>query len=149
MNKSSFGRLRDQRNILLRNLATSVILYESVVTTEAKGRSVQPFVERLISIAKKEDRLSARRQLMKHIFDEKAIHKLFDELVPRYADRTSGFTRRFRLSDRPGDGSPRMVVQLVDSVRFNEPAVTADTKKDTQAVAQTTGPDATEGESNE
>ncbi|HEY1075029.1 MAG TPA: 50S ribosomal protein L17 [Patescibacteria group bacterium] len=149
MNKSSFGRKRDQRDILLRNLATSVILYESVVTTEAKGRTVQPLVERLIRIAQKEDKLSARRELMTYIFDEKAIHKLFEEITPRYTDRTSGFTRRFRLPARPGDGAARMVVQLTKSVRFEEPVTAKASKEEKKVAPSETKEVTTEGESHE
>lgn len=121
MNTTTFGRKRDQRNLLLRNLATSVILYESVTTTEAKGRTVQPIVDRLISIAKKNDKLTARRQLMAYLTDENAVTKVLNELTKRFEGTNSGFTRRYRLTPRAGDGAPQVMVQLTKTVLLDEP----------------------------
>ncbi len=116
MSQSSFGRLRDTRELLIRNLATSVLLYESVTTTEAKGRAVQPVIDRLFRIARQSDKIAARRSLLGYITDENAVKKLLEELVPRLGDRTSGFTRRFRLPARLGDGAPQVIIQLTKTV---------------------------------
>ncbi len=118
MKPSSFGRKRDSRNLLLRNLAASVILYESVKTTAAKASSVQPIVEHLIHIGKTTDRLTARRQLLHYLPDEKAILKILDELTPRYKDQTSGYTRRYPLAPRLGDSAPLAVIQLTKNARL-------------------------------
>lgn len=115
----SFGRKRDSRNLLLRNLATAVILYESVTTSEAKGRAVQPLIERLIRIAQTADALTARRQLLAVLTDEKAVAKVLEELTTRFSDRTSGFTRRLRLPARLGDGAPQVLVQLTKTVHVD------------------------------
>lgn len=139
MNQSSFGRKRDQRNLMLRNLATSVILYESVTTTDAKGRAVQPIVDRLIRTGQSEDKLTARRKLMAYLTDEKAVNKILEELVTRFNDRQSGFTRRYQLPPRLGDGAPRVIVQLSKTVLLESAPTKAASAKES----------VTEGESNE
>ncbi len=128
MNQSSFGLLRDRRELLIRNLATSVILYESVTTTEAKARAVQPVIERLISIAQSKDALTARRTLLGVLQDKNAVTKILEELVPRFGDRTSGFTRRLRLPARLGDGAPQTLIQLSQTVLLDPKATTHDEK---------------------
>jgi large subunit ribosomal protein L17 len=124
MARSSFGRKRDDRTMLLRNLATSVILYESVMTTEARAREVQPIVDRLISQAKRLDRISAYRALKEVLTDENAVRKTLDELVGRFEGQASGFTRRMRVAPRAGDGAPRTLIQLT-SMAIAPASVTA------------------------
>jgi large subunit ribosomal protein L17 len=134
MNKATFGRTRDSRNLLLRNLAASVILYESVVTTDAKARTVQPLVDRFIAIAKAgvaggpESRVNAYRQLKQSIADEKAIVKLLDELTVRFSDTNSGFTRRYSVAPRLGDGAPQTIIQLTKTALL-EPKAKAEAAK--------------------
>lgn len=120
MNRSTFGRKRDSRNLLIRNLASSVILYESVTTTEPKARMVQPIVDRLIETGKKADKLTARRQLRAFLTDEKAVAKVLDELAPRFNDVTSGYTRRIAVAPRQGDGAPQAMIQLTINARLND-----------------------------
>ncbi len=133
MNQASFGRKRDQRNLLLRNLAASVILYESVTTTAAKARSVQPIVERLFKIAQNKDRLQAYRQLNAYLPEELSVRKLLDELVPRYKGTNSGYTRRYALPPRKGDGSPQTMVQLTKNIRLMEETKKSKPEKATTA----------------
>ncbi len=142
MKRSSFGRNRDDREQLLRNLATSVILYESVTTTETKARVIQPIVEHLIHIAKTDTPLMARRRLMSYLTDENAVNKVLDELTTRYSDKTSGFTRRFRLAPRLGDGAPQAIIQLTNSILFadNKPADAKTPAKAGAKVAKTEAP---------
>jgi large subunit ribosomal protein L17 len=128
MIKSSFGREADTRKLLIRNLVTSVILYESVVTTEAKARAVQPCVERIIRIGQSKDPLTARRQLQAYLLDENAVNKVLDELASRMSDRTSGFTRRFSLPPRKGDGSPQVIIQLTKSALIPDATGTDEAK---------------------
>jgi large subunit ribosomal protein L17 len=130
MNHASFGRKRDDREQMLRNLATSVILYESVTTTEAKARVVQPIVERLIRIAQTDAPVTARRRLSTYLTDENAVTKTLTELKDRFSDKTSGFTRRFRLPARLGDGAPQALIQLTNTVLLQEdkPAAPAKAK---------------------
>lgn len=140
MNQSTFGRKRDSRNLLIRNLAASVILYESVTTTQAKARFVQPFIERLITIGKNPDKLTARRQLSTYLPDEKAITKILEELTTRFADQTSGYTRRIGLAPRAGDGAPMTLLQLSKTVRLDQKSAkkekAAETTKKSEAKAK-------------
>lgn len=106
------GRKKAHRSHMLRNLAASVILHESVETTEAKAKEVKKLVESSISLAKKNN-LAARRQLAGLFFDNAAVDKLMSDLGPRYAPRTSGFTRTVRTGVRHGDGMSKMLISLI------------------------------------
>jgi len=100
------------RRALLRNLATSVILYEHVNTTLAKAKAVKPLVEKLITRGKVKS-LMARRELLKTLMVESAVNKVLEELGPRYATRPGGYTRIIKLSTRAGDGAEVAQLQLV------------------------------------
>ncbi len=132
MNRSTFGRTRDSRMLMLRNLAASVLLYETVTTTEAKARAVQPLVDKLIKVGQSEDRLSALRYLSAILSDEKAVKKVLDELAPRYQGVQSGFTRRMSLPPRLGDGARLSVIQLTKNAKL-EAAEKSDKKPDAKA----------------
>lgn len=123
MIRSSFGRRGGPRHLLLRNLAASLIFYESVITTSERARAVQPIVERLISLGKKAESLAGHRRLLSYLPDPGAVRKIVDELVPRYATRSSGFTRRLHLPPRAGDGARQVVIQLIDTPRLNPKAL--------------------------
>ncbi|MFH0820773.1 MAG: 50S ribosomal protein L17 [Candidatus Peregrinibacteria bacterium] len=107
------NRAKPHRDSLLTNMAVSVILYEHVETTEAKAKFVKPFVEKLITIAKTKDPVTAMRQLTQLLPDEKAAQKLVRELKTRYAQRSSGFTRVIRLGFRPSDAARKAFIELV------------------------------------
>ncbi len=107
------GRSKHHRDALLANLAVSVILYEKVQTTEAKAKAVKPFVDKLITIAKKKDTVTAMRQLTQALPDLNAAKKLVKELKTRYAQRPSGFTRVIRLGFRPSDAARKALIELV------------------------------------
>lgn len=100
------------RKSTLRNLATSLVLYERIKTTTAKAKELRPVVERLFSRALKND-LNARRYLLSYLFDENATKKVFEVLVPRFKGITSGFIKTYRLGKRLGDGADIMIVELV------------------------------------
>ncbi|MCX6808723.1 MAG: 50S ribosomal protein L17 [Candidatus Berkelbacteria bacterium] len=112
-----FSRKTDHRNHLIRNLATSLVLYERIDTTLAKGKEVKSFLDALIARAKDAD-LNAIRQLKAVLFDMNAVKKIIEELVPRYAGRNSGFTRSYHLKNRLGDNSAMMRLELVDRKVF-------------------------------
>src|SRR5687768_7670065 len=98
---------------MYKNLAVSVIRYEKVKTTEAKAKEISGQVERMISLAKKGD-LAARRAVIAQLPNEPlVINKLFDEIAPKYADRTSGFTRIVRIGQRRGDAAEIVQLELV------------------------------------
>lgn len=96
----------------MRNLATSVILYEHVDTTLAKAKAIRPYVEKLITKGKIKT-LAARRELMKTLTVELAVNKVLEELGPRYAKRAGGYTRIIKLGSRKGDGAEVAQIQLV------------------------------------
>jgi large subunit ribosomal protein L17 len=107
------GRKQGPRLALYRNLAVSVLRYERVRTTEAKAKEIRGEVERLITIAKRGD-LNARRTVISEFPNEPlVINKLFDEIAPKYADRTSGYTRIVRIGRRQGDAAEIVQLELI------------------------------------
>ncbi len=106
------GRKKAPRELMLRNLASSILLYEKVKTTEAKAKAVKPLVERMITTAKKGD-LNARRGLIKVLLQKNAIKKSMEVLGERYKDREGGYTRIIKLGTRQGDGAEMVQIELV------------------------------------
>src|SRR5215210_5855657 len=107
------SRKQGPRLALYRNLAVSVLRYERVRTTEAKAKEIRGEVERLITIAKRGD-LTARRTVISQFPNEPlVINKLFDEIAPKYADRTSGYTRLVRVGQRLGDAAEIVQIELI------------------------------------
>lgn len=115
-----FGRNADHRKAMLRNLATSVILYGKVETTEAKAKDMRSVVDELITLGKRGD-LHARRQAAAYIRNvvadeaksQTVLQKLFDEVAPKYADRNGGYTRVVKTGTRMGDAAPMAYIELV------------------------------------
>ena len=108
------GRNSAQRKSLFRNLATDLLRYEKITTTEAKAKAVRPHAERLITLAKRGS-LHARRLAAQGVTDPRVLQKLFDELAERYDDRDGGYVRIHKLGPRKGDAAPMVVMSLVDS----------------------------------
>ncbi len=106
------GRKTASRKALLRGLATSVILYEKVKTTEAKAKEVRPIVEKAITTGK-EPTLAARRSLMKVFYTEHPVNKILEVLGPKYKERPGGYTRIVKIGERKGDGAPMVQIELV------------------------------------
>jgi large subunit ribosomal protein L17 len=107
------SRKQGPRLALYKNLTVSVFRYERIKTTEAKAKEVRGRVERMITLAKRGD-LTARRAVIAEFPNEPlVINKLFDEIAPKYADRTSGFTRTVRLGERKGDAAEIVQLELV------------------------------------
>lgn len=94
-----FGRPSNQRRALIRSLARSLVLHETISTTEAKAKELRPFVERLVTYAKT-NTLASRRLAITRLQDEEAVKKLFDAIGPRYSDRAGGYTRVVKRSVR-------------------------------------------------
>lgn len=117
------GRVTEHRIALLRNQATALLMHEHIETTVPKAKELRPFVERLITIAKrgvkaaepKGKTLSARRLVMRDVHDEDIVTKLFDELAPRFAERPGGYTRILKLGHRRGDAAEVAQIELVGS----------------------------------
>jgi len=107
------SRKQGPRLALYKNLVVSVLRYERVKTTEAKAKEIRPQVERMITLAKKGD-LTARRAVIAALPDEPlVVSKLFDEIAPKYADRTSGYTRITHVGQRQGDAAQIVQIELV------------------------------------
>ena len=104
----------DSRVMLLRNLTTSVILEERLITTVPKAKAVQPWVEKMITLAKT-DTLHSRRQAASVLLTPASVKKLFDSLGTRFGQRNGGYTRITRLGPRKGDGAEQAMIELVGS----------------------------------
>lgn len=108
-----FDRTAEHREAMLRNLASSLLLHGRVQTTTAKAKELRPFVEPLITKAKKGD-LHSRRQVARRIQNDEALAKLFAEIAPRMAERPGGYTRVLQLGHRAGDGADMAIIELVE-----------------------------------
>ena len=107
------GRTHGPRMALYRNLTVSVLRYERVKTTEAKAKEIRGRVERMITLAKRGD-LAARRAVVAEFPNEPlVVNKRFDEIAPKYADRTSGYTRIVRIGQRMGDAAEIVQIELI------------------------------------
>ena len=115
---SRLRRTTDQRNALLRDLVTDLIINDRIVTTEAKAKSLQRLADKMITLAKK-GTLAARRQAAETVrFEEvkegqNALQKLFDEIAPRYTDRNGGYTRIIKTVPRRGDAAPMAIIEFI------------------------------------
>jgi large subunit ribosomal protein L17 len=117
------GRVTEHRLAMLRNQAISLLRHERIETTIPKAKELRPFVERLITIAKrgvaagdaKAQSLNARRLVLAEIPDTEVVSKLFAELAPRFADRAGGYTRILRIGFRRGDGAETAQIELIGS----------------------------------
>jgi large subunit ribosomal protein L17 len=127
------GRVTEHRLALLRNQAIALLRHERIETTMPKAKELRPFVERLITIARRGvaagdaggKTLHARRLVHAELPDLEVVSKLFTELAPRFADRPGGYTRILRVGYRRGDSAEVAQVELVGS-EFNPQAAKAD-----------------------
>ena len=110
--RKTLDRKNGPRKALLRNLATSLVLYEHINTTVAKAKALRPIVEKLITTGRSKT-LTARRQLLRYLTIESAVNKVLEELGPRYATRPGGYTRIIKLGTRQGDGAEVAQIQFV------------------------------------
>ncbi|MGI9953037.1 50S ribosomal protein L17 [Moorellaceae bacterium AZ2] len=112
MGYRKLGRRSDHRNMLLRNIVTSLLREGRLQTTEPRGKELKRIADKMITLAKRGD-LHARRQALAYLMDEDVVTKLFKEIGPRYADRQGGYTRVVKVGYRRGDGAPLVLVELV------------------------------------
>ena len=105
------GSAQHERHMLA-NLATQLIVHESITTTEARARRLRPYVEKLITKGKRGD-LHARRTVMKKITDKFAVYRLFEVIAPQFEGRDGGYTRIIKTMPRRGDNAPMAVISLV------------------------------------
>ena len=106
-------RTSAHRIALLRNMAAALIKHEQITTTTPKARELRPYLEKLITLAKKGG-LSNRRLAHARLLDDAQLIKLFAVLAPRYADRSGGYTRVIKAGIRASDSAPIAVIELVD-----------------------------------
>ena len=111
-----FGRERDQREALIIGLATALVEHESIETTIFKAKAVVPYVEKLITKAKKGD-LHNRRQIVASLDTIAVAHKLVDDIAPKLTGRTSGHLRIERTTVRRGDNAQLARVSFVDDLK--------------------------------
>src|SRR3990172_3460189 len=108
-----FGRTAEHRRAMMRNMATSLFLHGRVETTREKVKELRQYAEPIITKAKRGD-LHARRLVARDIQNSQALHKLFAEIGPKYAERSGGYTRVLHLGHRPGDDAEMSIIELVD-----------------------------------
>ncbi|MCH7629438.1 50S ribosomal protein L17 [Novosphingobium percolationis] len=125
LGQRKLGRTSQHRIALLRNLAAALIKHEQITTTLPKAKELRPYLEKLITLAKKGG-LSNRRLAHARLLDDAQLVKLFDVLAARYADRNGGYTRIIKAGYRASDAAPIAVIELVD--------------RDTAAKGQDSGP---------
>jgi large subunit ribosomal protein L17 len=106
-------RTSSHRAALFRNMAAALIKHEQIITTTAKAKELRPYVEKLITLAKKGG-LSNRRLAQARMLDETQLRKLFDVLAPRYEGRAGGYCRVVKAGIRASDASPMAIIELVD-----------------------------------
>jgi large subunit ribosomal protein L17 len=117
------GRVTEHRIAMLRSQASALIEHERIETTVARAKELRPFVERIISVAKRSLKdtsapitgVNARRTVAADIFNRDVVTKLFGTIAPRYADRSGGYTRMLRLGRRRGDDAEIAQVELIGS----------------------------------
>jgi len=123
------GRTAAHRNAVLSNLAASLFEKKHIQTTEIKAKAVRGYSERLITLAKRKS-LHARRIAFRFLHRKQAVHVLFDEIAPRFTDRNGGYTRVVKLGQRPGDGAPMAVIELVGFDTASKKHKERETKKE-------------------
>ena len=107
------NRTSSHRKALLRNMSAALIKHEQITTTLPKARELRPYLEKLITLAKRGG-LSNRRLAHARLLDEAQEKKLFEVLAARYADRQGGYTRVLKAGIRASDAAPLAVIELVD-----------------------------------
>jgi large subunit ribosomal protein L17 len=106
------GRPSAHRNMMLRNLVTSLLKHGRIETTEARAKEAKKIAEKMISLAKRGD-LHARRQVLAYVTEKEVVKNIFEEVAPKYQDRNGGYTRMYKLGPRKGDAAPMVIIELV------------------------------------
>jgi len=107
------GRESSHRQAMFRNLVTSVLEHERVMTTDAKAKEIRRWVDWMITLGKRGD-LAARRQALQIIKDKSVVYKLFSVLAPRFQNLNGGYTRVVKIGCRRGDGAPMSIIELAE-----------------------------------
>lgn len=112
MSLQKLGRTQGHRKALLRGLVASVLIHGRIETTAGKAKAAKPLVDKMVTLGKRGD-LHARRQAAAFLANPEAVRKLFEEVAPKYADRSGGYTRVLNLGPRQGDAAPMALLELV------------------------------------
>ena len=107
------GRTTPHRKAMMRNMVTSLLEHERIVTTTPKAKELRMLADQMITLAKRGD-LHARRQALSVIRDKKVVDKLFSQLKDEYMDRNGGYTRIIRTGNRAGDAAAMAIIELVN-----------------------------------
>jgi large subunit ribosomal protein L17 len=113
ISQRKLSRKSGHRKALFRNMADALIKHEQIKTTVAKAKELRPYVEKLVTLAKRGG-LSNRRLAMARMLDEKQVKKLFDVMADRYRDREGGYLRIIKAGFRAGDASHMAIIEFVD-----------------------------------
>ena len=107
-----FGRKIGPRKALLRSLAESLVIHGAIETTETKAKELRTFIEPLVTTARK-GTLADRRTLIDNLYTDKAVKKLFDDIAPKYKERTGGYTKISRVGQRKNDAAMMVRIEFV------------------------------------
>lgn len=133
------GRNPAHRRSLLRNLVTSFLDHERLVTTLPKAKELRPLAEKMITLGKR-DTLHTRRQVQAYLLSSSTTRKVFDTIAPRFSDRPGGYSRIVRLGPRAGDGADMAIIELLGSELEVKKAVATgsgeDEKKEKEGAAE-------------
>lgn len=108
-----FGLGKVQRRALMNSLALNLIVREKIKTTEPKAKELRPFMEKLVTSAKKGDMATRKIVIAKLSNRGREVKKLFDVIAPKYADKKGGYTRIVKLGARKADGAPMAIIEFV------------------------------------
>ncbi|EDY82418.1 ribosomal protein L17, putative [Verrucomicrobiia bacterium DG1235] len=112
--RNQLGVKKEHREALLANLSTALIQHGRIKTTLKKAKALRPFVEKVITLAKK-GTLHDRRIAISRVRDVGAVHELFDEKAEQFADRNGGYTRIYKIGTRRGDAAEMALIELIDA----------------------------------
>lgn len=134
--RQKLGMRTPQREAMLRNMVTSLLEHESVITTDARAKALRSLADKMITLGKRGD-LHARRQALEVIRSKEVAKRLFDEIAPRYANRDGGYVRVMKKGVRVGDSALVSVVELVEKQPEKAAAGPKGKKKFTDRIRET------------
>jgi large subunit ribosomal protein L17 len=149
--RASLGVTKEHRAAMLSNMAASLIEHGRITTTLTKAKALRPFVEKVITKAKKaalatekKDALHLRRMALKDVRDENAITSLFNEKHKEFTNRVGGYTRIYKLGPRQGDAAHMAIIEFVkaDDQGYKKPTKRASAAKASKATAAEAAPQA-------
>lgn len=132
----TLGRTAAHRRALLRNLADSLILHEKIETTLTKAKYVRPYVEQLVTKAKKDKGFNTVKYLKTKLVSEEAVRKLLEEVSPRFLERMGGYTRVVKTRNRDGDNSVMARIEFTEKKKKEASTAKSKAKKVTKEVKE-------------